>query len=232
MARNDRAGGVATPGTFFAPYNLWLGMNERALAMLQARETRRFPAELDSLYSVNSRRIVRRLEATETFDAEGANRAWWDEAFGYARSRPSEALAIVAGRVAHFFRPWPNRAVTSSLVFLASAVPVGFLYACAGSSLLRRRDARQGLLLLPMLASLAASLPFIFHLRFRYPVFDPLLIVLAAPAAEAGARRLGAAFTQEGRSRIARGMCRGFTRGGGGEVGEVRAGLPLPTVTP
>ena len=33
---------------------------------------------------------------------------------------------------------------------------------------------------IPVLAGLLAGLPFVFHLRFRFPVFDPYLILLAA----------------------------------------------------
>jgi hypothetical protein len=49
-------------------------------------------------------------------------------------------------------------------------------------SLLTGPATRDLLSMMPILLGLAACMPFIFHLRFRFPILDPCLAVLAAPS--------------------------------------------------
>jgi 4-amino-4-deoxy-L-arabinose transferase-like glycosyltransferase len=181
--RNYHETGVANPATSFAAYNAWLGMNPRAHEMALAGESPRFKEALDTLYRVDSKRHVRALEERGITNPAGANRYWLDLTTRFAREHPEQATRILGHRTLHYFRPWPNRATTSPRVFWVALFSAGPLLILGAAAILTRPETRNAVLLVPAGVSLLGSLPFIFHLRFRFPVFDPCMVIIASSAA-------------------------------------------------
>jgi 4-amino-4-deoxy-L-arabinose transferase-like glycosyltransferase len=181
-ARNAAVEGIPNPGTFFGPYNLWLGNNHRMHEIYSAGESEAFTPLLQSMYAEDSKAHVLALQAAGIFEARAVNEYWLKEVRGYVSRYPREAVSTLLHRFVHFFRPWPNRATTGPLTFWVALLWVVPVMGFALWSLSTRPQARDPLLLLPILLGLLGCLPFIFHLRFRFPVFDGYVAVMAAPA--------------------------------------------------
>lgn len=194
--RNYKVTGSFNPVTYFGDYNVWLGMNDRMYEMYEAGHSPEFAEALDRLYRVDLKEQVRRLEEEGIHDVHSINSHWRAEVRAFIRENPGKALSILGHRFLHFFRPWPNRAVTSPGLFWLSTACLIPLFLLAIVGLILSRETRSAFLLIPCLVTLAASLPFVFHLRFRYPTVEPYLVLMAASglAALAGhlkRRRMG-----------------------------------------
>lgn len=179
-ARNYLVTGFPTPATSFAPLNAWLGMNDRIYSMYREGERPSFANELDSLYQEDLKTHISEMERRAILDQQAVNRYWLDRVGEYVAGHPGRAAFIVGSRILHFFRLWPNRATVPRSVFWASLLSVTPLMLLGLGALFTHREARDPLLLLPAALGLLGSLPFIFHLRFRYPIFDPYLVILAS----------------------------------------------------
>ena len=179
-ARNYSVTRIVNPLTFFGPYNVWLGMNERMCEMYRAGESSQFAQSMDALDRRDLRDRIQFLEQEQVFEIRETNRFWLGEAWRFAQENPGKASRILLGRFLHFWRVHPNRATVSRTIFWLSVLSVGPLMILALLALIRTRESRNPLVLIPVLAGLLAGLPFVFHLRFRFPVFDPYLILLAA----------------------------------------------------
>jgi hypothetical protein len=179
--RNHHATGRWNPGTFFAGYNCWLGMNDRVLAMYRAAGTPRFAAELDTLGHADSREMVRRMEARGIVGPVAEDRYWSAAARAWIAVHPGRALEVAGRRAAHFFRISPEQSVVSTAVRLASLFlwPVHLL---ALGTIIRRHGRVPWILLAVPGAGLLAGLPFVFSLRYRLPFLDPYAAILAAAA--------------------------------------------------
>jgi len=180
MGRNAIESGRPTPATFFGGYNAWLGMNARMDAMYDAGESPEFQAQMDSLYAIDSKSHVRSLEESETFAPHEQEAYWKSLAMDYVLQHPGPARSILLRRLVHFFRPWPNRASTSGAHFAAALLTVFPVFVLAAGTLLFSSRGRSSRIILQMALAVAVSLPFVFHHRFRFPMFEPFAIVLAA----------------------------------------------------
>jgi 4-amino-4-deoxy-L-arabinose transferase-like glycosyltransferase len=183
MARNAIRTGVPNPTTFFGPYNMWLGMNDAAFRMYENPSSPEFRAQKSRLYEELSREKVGELEARGIFDVHRIDRFWWDEFLKYVREHPRRAAAILGHRALHFFRPWISPAMVSSGFFWISVLAQLPLLVLAIVSLAIDRRAREPLLLWMVAVCFLFSLPFVFQHRLRFPVYDPLLVILGAHGA-------------------------------------------------
>jgi 4-amino-4-deoxy-L-arabinose transferase-like glycosyltransferase len=187
--RNHAVTGRANPGTFFGAYNAWLGMNPRMYEMYRAGDSPRFAHLMDELYRVDLSDRVHELERRGIYEIGAIEDYWRRQTLDFVRREPAEALYILGQRALHFWRPWPNRATVSASRFWVSTLVLVPVMVTAAFAAVRCRRARSPWLLAPLLITFAASLPFVFHLRFRFPTGDPYLIVIAIVGAEAWVRR-------------------------------------------
>ena len=179
--RNLKLAGSPNPGTFFGPYNMWLGTNPRMAQMYAAGTSPGFNDLQEALYRIDSAGHVREQERLAMFDVRSTSAYWLRQVRDYAVAEPGQVLRIYAARFLHFLRPWPNPATSSRPIFLLSLLFVGPLLICAAWSLIRLQEVRRAALHLPILLGLIGSVPFVFSLRLRFPVFDPYIILIAAP---------------------------------------------------
>lgn len=182
--RNAACGGAPAPVTSFAAYNAWLGMNDAQRAMYTAPWDGAFVDAQRRLYQEESPSRVRELERRALFAPAEQRSFWWGEALRYVREEPAGAVRIFVSRGLHFLSPVPLPAAASGLAFVVALVATGGAFALAVLALLRERRAREPLLLAIVGAGLLAALPFVFHLRLRFPIVDPLAVVLAARGLE------------------------------------------------
>jgi hypothetical protein len=180
--RNQAATGCWNPGTFFGPYNLWLGMHDRILSMYRGAGTPRYTAEVKALFREDSRAMVREMEARGIAGPVAEGRYWSDAARAWVRTHPGPAAEILARRVVHYFQMTPETSVMYRSARVAALLlwPVHLLALLA---LWWHRRRVPWLLLAPPLVGLLASLPFVFSLRFRFPFLDPYAVLFAAAAA-------------------------------------------------
>lgn len=188
--RNYSHTGRINPVTFFGDYNMWLGMNERMYEMYRAGQSEEFVTIMDRLYEVDLKQQVRRLEEEGTHDIGSISRHWREQTLQFVSENPRKALYILGHRFLHFWRPWPNKATVPSSLFWISTACLVPLFLLGVLGLFFSPKSRSPFLLIPPLATLAASLPFVFHLRFRYPTFEPYLILVAAVGIAELARRI------------------------------------------
>ncbi|MBL8900051.1 MAG: glycosyltransferase family 39 protein [Planctomycetes bacterium] len=181
--RNARCLGAPTPLPAFAGYNAWLGMNEQMRAMYGDPLGGEFRSAMDRLYRVEAPSRVRELERRGVFDARAIESAWWTEAARYQRERPLDALAICGARALHFVSPIPMPAVASLRELVLAFATTGFALLLALFALLRDPRAREPVFAALCFGGLIGALPFVFHLRLRFPIVEPLLVVLAARGA-------------------------------------------------
>jgi hypothetical protein len=180
--RNHTAAGRWNPGTFFGPYNLWLGMHDRVLLMYHSADTPRYAAEVKALFHEDSHAMVREMEARGIVGPVAEGRYWSDAARAWMHTHPERAAEILARRALHYFRVTPESSVMSRSAQIAALFlwPVHLLALLA---LWWHRRRVPWLLLTPPLVGLLASLPFVFSLRFRFPFLDPYAVLFAAAAA-------------------------------------------------
>jgi 4-amino-4-deoxy-L-arabinose transferase-like glycosyltransferase len=179
--RNHSATGRWNPGTFFGPYNLWAGMQDGTLSMYKSAATPRFAREVQAIFREDSRAMVRAMEARGIVGPVAEARFWSEAARSWMRAHPQRVAEILARRAAHYFRTTPETSVLSPSARVAALYlwPVHLLALLA---LWWNRRRVPWLLLLPPLAGLLASLPFVFSLRFRFPFLDPYAVLFAAAA--------------------------------------------------
>ncbi len=183
--RNYRVAGIVSPATAFGPYNFYLGNNPRMYEMYKARHTAEFPEIMARLYDEDSRSHVEQLTADGVWEPAAANAFWSREATQYMRANPGQAAYIWLSRLTHYWRPWPNRSTISRPLFWLAALTVTpmFLLAVIAIARRRRRDpAAVTLLLIAPVLGMLAALPFVFHLRLRFPTVDAFFLILAAYA--------------------------------------------------
>lgn len=179
--RNHTATGRWNPGTFFGPYNLWAGMNDRILAMHHGAGTPRYTAEVEALFHEDSRAMVSRMEARGIAGPVAEGSYWSDAAREWVRAHPGRAAEILARRVAHYFQVTPEATVMSKSA-RAAALYLWPVHLLSLAALWWHRRRVPWLLLVPPAVGLLASLPFVFSLRFRFPFLDPYAVLFAAAA--------------------------------------------------
>lgn len=188
-ARNYSVTGVPNPATYFGPYNMWLGMNDPIYEMYRHPASPDFTVETDRLYSVYSAGLVKELEERGIYEIRDVNRFWLARYADYWRAHPGRALRIQVSRLAHYFRPIPMPGSSNAKEIVVSALSVFPLMGLSLLALLKDRRSRRGIFGAIVLGSILASLPFTFSLRFRYPVLDPLLVILGGHGAYLLAQR-------------------------------------------
>jgi len=182
IARNLKLTGVPNPVTFQGPFNMWLGTNENMYQLYRAGSS----ASTDlykAVYGENVKRHVNQLESSGVFDVLNCNAYWLQQTWEFVSNNPGKALYIYIMRFLHFWRFWVSPARNGLFLFWVSIVTLTPLSALAVHSLLCHRLSRDPLLLVPIVAGLIGSLPFIFGFRLRFPVYDPFLVLLASPSA-------------------------------------------------
>ncbi|MEZ4651027.1 MAG: glycosyltransferase family 39 protein [Candidatus Eisenbacteria bacterium] len=181
--RNVSAFGVATPATCFGPYNFWLGMNDRIYEMYAGDlNEQEFADNLRDLYAVDSRQHVLHLARERVTSPAETNAYWKHEGLAYMRKEPGKAASILVHRAAHYFRLAPFDAAAGPRTRLLSTVVVGSLLSLSLIALITVRSSRRLVFLSLVIGSWLVSMPFIFHLRFRFPVVNPMLCILAGVA--------------------------------------------------
>jgi 4-amino-4-deoxy-L-arabinose transferase-like glycosyltransferase len=188
-ARNAIVGGRATPLTAFGPYNMRIGMNDviRDFYRGGAVDVDRANARVKKF----ERREIIDLETRGLTSVDAVNEHWNAETREYVRSQPLDAAFIVGARALHFWRPWTHAASGTSWPAVASGIWAGGVLLAAIASVARNKSSRTPVLILPIFGIFLASLPFVFNIRYRLPVVEPILSIWAAEFLVR--RRLGAA---------------------------------------
>ncbi|MBK9388312.1 MAG: glycosyltransferase family 39 protein [Planctomycetes bacterium] len=181
--RNARCMGRPSPLPAFAGYNAWLGMNDQIRAMYADPWGPGFTAAMERLYAVEAPAHVRELARRGIVDPREVESAWWSEAARYEREHPDAALAIFGARALHFLSPVPIPATSSAGELALALAATGLALLLALVALLRDPRAREPVFAALFLGGLLGALPFVFHLRLRFPIVEPLLVVLAARGA-------------------------------------------------
>lgn len=189
-ARNFVHTGVPTPITFVGPYNVWLGTNDSQYAIYKARTPAEHEQALHDLYFKEGKRHIRVLEEAGVTDVVAVNRYWLTQSLEYARREPARMAYILARRALHYFQPAPQSGAANDVLRLCSAVWILLLYGLSASAVLTRalrfrgkaKNIDGGWLLFLPLAGFLTAMPFIFSLRYRFPFFDPILVLVAGAA--------------------------------------------------
>ncbi|MFB3890709.1 MAG: hypothetical protein ACE15C_01665 [Phycisphaerae bacterium] len=182
--RQGITGAGWTPTTAFGPYNFWLGNNARILASYRAADKATFDREQKALYDEDSAQHVAKMQRDGLFDPRQTGREWTALAMDWLREHPSDAAAIWAYRLWHFVRPWPTVFIMPAWQAAVLGIVNGLTFVLAAWWFIRRGVSWStgAPVLLCVAANLAAALPFVFHQRFRFPMTEVPLIVLAACA--------------------------------------------------
>lgn len=96
---------------------------------------------------------------------------------------PETGLALVATKIKVFLRPWPDPVAWGKLAVLVVGIWESALYLLSIATLLRLFRTKPRLVLfisVYLLAGLMLNLPFQVVTRFRVPIFEWVLIILAA----------------------------------------------------
>ena len=192
--RNYAHQGVVQPLTFLAPFSMWAGMNEYSYdeyrARFSGRDDQRIAGES---YREGYQRRVRSLEERGVTDVLEVNAFWMGETLDFVSSHPDRAAYVMAARLRNFWTPFPRRS-RSSLEYGVGLISTGSLMLLSLLTLVLWRSGAVLALALPALASSLAFLPFFFALRYRFPVLDPYLAIVAARALSALAGRAQEVF--------------------------------------
>ena len=181
--RNYRAARIVTPLTAFGPYNFWMGNNERMYEMYRTFDTEAYGPLMDKLYDEDSQSRVEQLAEEEVFAPAETGRFWRKEALRFIWEHPRRAAYVWGCRAAHYWRPFPNKATIRPLLYWVSGLAVIplLLLGLTGIVLrLRKNLPAVCLLLIPPIFGMLGALPFVFHLRLRYPTVGPYFMILAA----------------------------------------------------
>jgi len=180
--RNMKLTGVPNPVTFQGPYNMWLGTNERMYQIYRA-DSSASTNLYSTLYAEEPKRHVKQLESSGTFDVLNCNAYWLRQTWEFVSNNPGKTFYIYVLRFLHFWRFWADPARNGLFLFWVSILTLAPLSALAVHSLFFHRQSRDPLILVPIVAGLIGSLPFVFGFRLRFPVYDPFLVLLASPSA-------------------------------------------------
>lgn len=187
------ASGELAPVTAFGPYNMWLGNNPLMLEMYRASFTPEFEALQRRLYEEESAGHVRAIahelakkNAAAVSPLKEANAYWQARVEDFLREQPHDALMVWVYRAAHFWRFRINNAAASLQTYAAEmAYLLLLLGAAAGAVVLLLRKSDIFLLLAAfVIPAWLGALPYVFHLRFRFP-YEPILLLAAVCALKA-----------------------------------------------
>ena len=182
--RNWLVAGVPTPATLFGAYNFWLGNNPHMARMYRTTHDVAFREVQRELYAQESASRVQLMEALGIHRPAETARQWREDAWRYLTHHPGEAAYIWLRRGLHYWRPWPNRATTPPALWWLSTLTVSplLVLGAMGAAGWWRRGRRRavGLLLVAPVCGMLGALPFVLHLRLRFPTMDLPWAVLAA----------------------------------------------------
>jgi len=140
------------------------------------------------------RRDAQALRARySSLDEEAMEPIYYQEALAWIRSHPIDWLMLEARKLVYLVVPvGPSYTLHSTRYHLASVVSYGCVLALAIAGFMRIRDARRrtpGLWLLAG-SAVAACLLFFPQERFRIPILDPTLVIVAGGLAAPGRGRV------------------------------------------
>lgn len=179
--RQGLAGAGYTPMTAFGSYSHWMGTSPRMLASYRAADRASFERAQKEIYLVDTPAALRRLEEEGRFEAAQSGPRWRAWAWEWAAGNPGEAALLYGYRLAHFLKPWPSPFIAPAWqVWLAgwsnaACWALAIFWLCGGPWSWQRGT----FFLLAPAANLVGCLPFVFHLRFRFPLTEVPLAVLA-----------------------------------------------------
>lgn len=181
------ASGETAPVTAFGPYNMWLGNNPRMLEMYRASFTPEFDELQRQLYEEESAEHVRAIareqvsgEAKAISPLRVANDYWRAQMSDFVREHPEDALRIWVYRAAHFWRFSINNATASLQTYAAELSYLLLLLGAAAGGVFMLKHKRETFCILAafIIPAWLGALPYVFHLRFRFP-YEPLLLIAA-----------------------------------------------------
>ncbi|MGD0092120.1 MAG: hypothetical protein ABSE73_19575, partial [Planctomycetota bacterium] len=182
-----------TPLTAFGPYSHWMGTNPRMLESYRAADRAAFERAQKDIYFVDTQAALERLAEEGLFEPAQTGPRWREWAREWAAENPGEAALLYGHRLVHFLKPWPSAFIAPAwqvwLVGLTNVAcwALALFWLCGGPFTWRRG----AFLLLAPAANLAGCLPFVFHLRFRFPLTEVPLAVLAGAGLALVLVRLG-----------------------------------------
>jgi 4-amino-4-deoxy-L-arabinose transferase-like glycosyltransferase len=179
-------------------YNFWRGTSTEMAEIDRLADRRAFMAGSIRFETVTSPAIAREIDSVAKTPSD-RNREWYKRAFRHLAENPRAFGLRVARNAFVYWRPWLNQQTYSGPVVAASAFMMLSLdvFALIGWNLLRRRNARLALwCAVCALLFWILQIPFQVVSRFRVPITDPFLIILAAVSLTAIPRRklIGASF--------------------------------------
>lgn len=161
--------------------NLWMGNNEHAVGDGDVSGN----AAMDAAYQTISR-------ANQTLSPEQVERVFYAETFAYIREHPLHFLGNTARKAFYFWVPiGRSYQQRSGLFWAAQALSFIALLVLVARALPRfRRVEPTPIVLVALLASVYLTCLIFFPLaRYRVPVFDPVLMAIAALTYQNASRR-------------------------------------------
>lgn len=165
-----------------AGYNFWRGTSAAMARIDRLTDPRAFAEASVQFETVTSPVIARQIDAVAATPS-GRSRQWFGRAIETFEQDPAAFLSRLAWNAFAYWRPWLNPQTHSTAVVAATGLMTTSLYllALAGWNLLRKREARLALWCAAGAALFWLSqIPFQAVSRFRIPIADPFLIILAA----------------------------------------------------
>lgn len=182
-------------------YNFWREMSPEMAEIDRLDDRHAFSAVSIRFETVTSPAIAREIDSTAKTPSS-RNREWYKRTFGNFEKNPRAFGLRLVRNALVYWRPWLNPQTYSRTVVAASGLIMVSLdvFALMGWNLLRRRDGRLALwCAVSTLLFWILQIPFQVVSRFRIPITDPFLIVLAVPSLTAIIRRqwIGPAIEKE-----------------------------------
>ena len=183
-------------------YNFWRGTSAEMAEIDRLPDRRAFTAGSVRFETVTSPAIAREIDSVAKTPS-ARNREWYKRAFRNFAENPGAFGLRVARNAFVYWRPWLNpqtysRAIVAVSGFMMLSLDV---FAFMGWNLLRRRDGRLALwCAVCSLLFWILQIPFQVVSRFRIPITDPFLIILAVAFLTAILRRRGSAWRSKGLS--------------------------------
>lgn len=185
--RNRLEGGRWNPATYYDGYVFWLSFSEIMVKTYETLDRPEYTETTVRQWNEDHAAHHRMLKEKGITDFLGAAEQWKKWGWERIRKYPEKARYILKERFFHYWRMCPNLVILKPWQIRLIRIYFTGLFALAltGMFLLRKRFSLL-VLILPVLFGMVISIPFLFVLRYRYPLFAPYICVLGGAALAAG----------------------------------------------
>ena len=179
--RNRIAGGSWNPTTYYGGYVFWLSSSEIMYETYRTLDTAEYASATKEMWDKEHEKYKAKLLQTGKTDFIAMSGQWKEWGMEKIRQEPDKFLYILKERFFHFWRMCPNLVILTpvQIVLLRIFFTVLFSIALTGLYLYRKRFLFW-CLTMPVVFGLITSVPFLFVLRYRYPIFAPYVCTAAS----------------------------------------------------